>query len=112
VEPVTKSDAEKRVRSLRGVTNVVNNIEVLPVSPADDSIRVRIYRRIAGTGGLYRYMMGNNPSIHIVVNNGHVSLEGVVSNNGDKTLAYMAANQVPGVFSVTNNLVSEKELPR
>lgn len=112
VEPVTKSDAEKRVRSLRGVTNVVNNIEVLPLSPADDSIRVRVYRRIVGTAGLYRYMQGTNPSIHIVVNNGHVNLEGVVNNNGDKTLAYMAANQVPGVFSVTNNLVSEKELPR
>jgi len=80
----------------------------LPLSPFDDSIRRSTYREISRTGGLYRYFLGANPSIHIVVDRGHVTLEGVVSNQGDATLAYMAANHVPGVFSVTNNLRVER----
>jgi hyperosmotically inducible protein len=86
------------------VDRVVNNIEVLPLSGFDDSIRVREYRAIFRSGSLYRYAMGANPSIHIIVRNGKVTLEGVVSNRMDSQLAYMAANGVPGVFSVTNNL--------
>ena len=70
----------------------------------DDNIRNDTYRSIARTGGLYRYLQGGNPSLHIVVDHGHVTLEGFVDGRGDRTLAYMAANQVPGVFSVTNNL--------
>lgn len=112
VRPSTRTDAARRVAKVEGVSQVINNIEVLPLSGFDDSIRYRAYRSIVRTAGLYRYMMGTNPSIHIVVKNGHVALEGVVSNKGDKTLAYMAVNQVPGVFSVTNNLVAESELPR
>lgn len=104
VHPTTKSDAEHRVARLSGVNRVVNNIEVLPVSPSDDSIRQRTYRAVFSTGGLYRYAQGANPSIHIVVNRGHVTLEGVVANKMDSQLAYMAANGVPGVFSVTNHL--------
>ena len=104
VRPTTRSDAERRVARIAGVQRVVNRIEVLPLSSFDDSIRARAYRQIFGTGGLYRYAMGANPSVHIVVNRGHLTLEGVVANEGDRRLARIAALQVPGVFSVTNNL--------
>src|SRR5215213_667709 len=109
VRPSTRSDAERRVRRLPGVTRVVNDIQVLPLSNFDDQIRVATYRSIANMGGLHRYLRGANPSLHIVVNRGHVTLEGVVSGSGDRTLAYHAANRVPGVFSVTNNLRVEGE---
>ena len=107
VRPSTRSDAERRVARINGVTRVVNNIRVLPLSSFDDSIRRRAYREIANKGGLYRYFLGANPSIHIVVDRGHITLEGVVSNKGVATLAYMAARSVPGAFSVTNNLRTE-----
>ena len=109
VRPTTRSDAERRVRKIAGVTRVVNQIEVLPLSSFDDSIRQRAYRQIFGTGSLYRYAMGANPSVHIVVNRGHLTLEGVVSNEGDRRLARIAALQVPGVFSVTNNLRLDRD---
>ena len=109
VHTSTRKDAEQRVARIKGVGRVVNQIEVLPLSAFDDSVRVRTYRTLFRTGGLYRYAMGANPSIHIVVNRGHVTLEGMVSNEGDQQLAYMAARGVPGVFSVTNNLRSERE---
>jgi len=108
VQPSTRKDAERRVRKLAGVERVVNNIEVLPLSGFDDSVRVNTYRALLGWNSpLFRYGRGVNPSIHIVVNGGHVTLEGVVSNEGDRRLAYMLANSVPGVFSVTNNLRNE-----
>lgn len=112
VRSSTRSDAAGRVKRLSGVTHVVNNIKVLPLSSFDDRIRRATYRSIANMGGLYRYLQGANPSLHIVVNNGHVTLEGVVSGSGDKNLAYMAANRVSGVFSVKNNLRVEGEEPR
>jgi len=102
--PTLKSDAGRVVQKIEGVNQVVNNIEVLPLSPFDDGIRRAEYRSIFSFAGLYRYALGTNPSIHIIVDNGHVTLEGVVSNQGDKNLANIRANQVPGVFSVTNNL--------
>lgn len=108
VRPTTRSDAERRVAKLNGVSRVVNNIKVLPLSSFDDAIRRRAYREISRTGGLYRYFLGANPSIHIVVDRGHVTLEGVVSNKGDATMAYMAARGVPGAFSVTNNLRTDR----
>jgi hyperosmotically inducible protein len=104
VRPSTRQDAERRVTRIEGIDRVINNIEVLPLSGFDDSIRAREYRTIFRTGGLYRYAMGASPSIHIVVKNGNVTLEGVVSNQMDSQLAYIAARGVPGVFSVTNNL--------
>src|ERR1043166_9014110 len=104
VRASTRSDAANRVKRISGVTRVVNNIKVLPLSSFDDRIRRATYRSIANMGGLYRYLQGANPSLHIVVDNGHVSLEGVVSGSGDRNLAYLAANRVPGVFSVQNNL--------
>jgi hyperosmotically inducible protein len=108
-QPVLKSDAEHAVKRVPGVTNVVNNIRVLPLSPFDDQTRRAVYRSVFSFGSLYRYAMGANPSIHIIVDNGHVILKGVVDNEADKNLAYIRANGVPGVFSVTNELrVAEK----
>jgi hyperosmotically inducible protein len=102
--PSTREAAARRVSKIEGVDRVINNIEVLPVSGFDDQIRARAYRTIFRTGGLYRYAMGANPSIHIIVKNGNITLEGVVSGRMDSQLAYMAARGLPGVFSVTNNL--------
>ena len=107
--PVLKSDAENVVKRIPGVTNVVNDIKVLPLSPFDNQTRMAVYRSIFGYASLYRYAMGTQPSIRIIVANGHVTLKGVVNNEGDKDLAYIRANGVPGVFSVTNELrVAEK----
>jgi hyperosmotically inducible protein len=103
--PVLKSDAEAAVKSLEGVSSVVNNIEVLPPSPLDDQLRHALYRAIYGDPGLSRYSVQAVPSIHIIVKNGNVTLEGVVDSETDKNLANLRANQVPNVFSVKNNLV-------
>jgi len=102
--PTLKSDAERVVKDIEGVQSVTNNIEVLPLSPNDDRIRMAVYRSIYGQAALNRYAMNAVPPIHIIVKNGNVALEGVVANEGDKNLANIQANQVPGVFSVTNNL--------
>lgn len=104
VRPTTRSSAESRVKNLKGVERVVNNIEVLPLSRFDDDIRLRSYRAVFNAGGLYRYALGANPDIHIIVNRGRVTLEGVVATQGDGNLAYIAARGVSGVFEVTNNL--------
>jgi len=108
VRPTTRDDAEHRVAHLAGVNRVINKIEVLPLSPFDESLRRRVYRAVFSTAGLSRYAMGANPSIHIVVDRGHVTLEGVVANQADAQLAYMAARSVPGSFSVKNNLMVEQ----
>ena len=109
VRPTTRRDAERRVARLAGFERVVNNIEVLPLSSFDDSIRARTYRALFGWDSpLFRYGRGVNPSLHIIVNGGHVTLEGVVSTEGDRRLAYLRAMSVPGVFSVTNNLRLER----
>ncbi|HSE21331.1 MAG TPA: BON domain-containing protein [Pyrinomonadaceae bacterium] len=112
VRASTRSDAEKAIKRLPGVTGVKNNIKVLPLSGFDNNIRGAVYRSIARMGGLYRYLQGGNPSLHIVVDSGHVTLEGMVSSSSDKNLAYLAANQVGGIFSVTNNLRVESEQPQ
>jgi hyperosmotically inducible periplasmic protein len=101
---VTKDDAGKFVKSIPGVTNVINNIEVLPPSPFDNQIRRAEYRAVFSHADLGRYTLGAIPQVHIIVKNGHVSLEGVVMNQMDKTIAGIVANSVPGVFSVENNL--------
>jgi hyperosmotically inducible periplasmic protein len=107
--PVVKSDAEHAVKKIPGVTQVLNNIKVLPLSPMDNQIRRAEYQAIFRFAGLYRYAMGTNPSIHIIVDNGQVTLIGVVDNEADKNMVYIRANGVPGVFSVTNDLrVAEK----
>lgn len=104
VLPVTKDDAEKSVKHVEGVTRVVDKITVLPLSRFDDQIRRAEYRAIFGQPELSRYSMGTNPSIHIIVKNGHVTLEGAVGNQMDANVARIRALGVPGVFSVTNNL--------
>ena len=105
--PTLKSDAENVVKRIEGVGRVVNNIEVLPLSPNDDQLRMAIYRAVYGQPSLNRYAMNAVPPIHIIVNNGRVTLEGVVANEGDKNIANVQANGVPGVFGVTNNLQVE-----
>ena len=100
----TKYDAEKVVKKIPGVTQVVNDIHVLPLSGLDDQIRRAEFRTIFSQSGLGRYTLGTIPRIHIIVDNGHVTLEGSVINEMDRTVAGIAANTVPGVFSVTNNL--------
>ena len=106
-DPYLKWEAEKSVKRVAGVTRIDDQIEVLPLSTFDNQIRIRTYRALVRTSSLYRYFLGTQPSIRIIVKNGHVMLDGVVSNNMDSQLAYMAANRVPGVFSVTNNLQTE-----
>jgi hyperosmotically inducible protein len=103
--PTTKSDAERAVKKIEGVEKVVDNIEVLPVSPLDDQIRRTVYRAIYGQPGLEMYSLRAVPTIHIIVKNGHVTLAGAVGNQGDKQRAGIAANGVAGVFSVTNDLL-------
>lgn len=107
VRPVLKSDAENAVKHVEGVARVINNIEVLPPSNFDDRIRIAEYRAIYRRVGLDRYGFQANPSIHIIVKNGNVTLMGIVANNMDRNLAGITANTVPGVFSVTNDLKVE-----
>jgi osmotically-inducible protein OsmY len=102
--PVTKSDAENSIKHIEGVDQVVNKIEVLPPSPMDDQSRLALYRAIYGFPTLEKYAMGVQKPIRIIVNNGHVTLEGVVDTQSDKDTANIRANSVPGIFSVTNNL--------
>ena len=104
VKPTLKQDAENVVRRIEGTGKVVNNIEVLPLSPNDDIIRRAAFRAIYYREELDRYALSAVPSIHIIVKNGNITLEGVAANQTDKDLAGMAAKQVSGAFSVTNNL--------
>jgi hyperosmotically inducible periplasmic protein len=106
--PTVKSDAEKSVKKIEGVEKVDNQIEVLPVSPMDDGLRRRLFRAIYGYAPLQKYALPTLKPIRIVVKNGHVTLEGVVNNEGDKNIVNIRANSVPGIFSVTNNLVVAK----
>jgi hyperosmotically inducible protein len=102
--PTLKSDAENVVKRIEGVEHVDNQIEVLPTSPNDDRLRLRLYSAIYGYPALQKYALGVQKPIRIIVKNGHVTLEGVVDNEGDKNIANIQANGVSGVFSVTNNL--------
>jgi hyperosmotically inducible protein len=100
----TKYDAANAVQRIPGVTSVVNNIEVLPPSRFDNQIRHAEYRAIFSQATLGRYTLGAVPQFHIIVKNGHVTLEGIVMSQMDKNIAGIVANTVPNVFSVTNNL--------
>lgn len=106
-QPVVKEDAERAVKKLAGVRSVNSRIEVLPLSRMDDQIRRSTYYAVYGYGPLERYGLGSEPAIRIVVKNGNVTLTGAVANAIDRTLVYQRANTVPGVFSVTNNLLIE-----
>lgn len=106
--PTLKTDAERAVKGIEGVEKVDNQIEVLPPSPMDDRLRVRLYRAIYGYEPLQRYALGVVKPIRIIVKSGRVTLEGVVDSEGDKNLVGMRANGVSGTFKVTNNLVVAK----
>ncbi len=102
--PTLKQDAGNVVKHIEGVEKVDNQIEVLPPSPMDDGLRLKLYRSIYGFGPLEKYAMPVIKPIRIIVKNGNVTLEGVVDNETDKNLANVRANTVSGIFSVTNNL--------
>ena len=108
VNPTLKSDAENVVKRIEGVEKVVNQIEVLPPSPMDDQLRRKLFRAIYGYPTLQKYALPTIKPIRIIVKNGHATLEGVVDNDTDKNLVGVRANGVPGLFSVTNNLVVAK----
>ena len=113
VRPSTKSDAEGRVKSIDGVSRVVNEIQVLPVSPNDDRLRVALYRSIYNWNSpLFRYATQSVPPIHIIVDRGRATLRGIVASRGDAQIAYMRARSVPGLFDVKNELQVESEMPR
>ena len=131
--PVLKSDAGNAVKGIPGIESVDNQIQVLPLSPNDDRIRAAVYNRIytqpslrkynanqgslaqaMGPGGRrFAWMAGgitNDPpigfhAIHIIVNNGNVTLYGVVNNQMDSAIAGIQANSAPGAFSVDNDLI-------
>ncbi len=102
--PSLKSDAGNAVKGIEGVTRVDNKIQTLPLSSADDQIRRATYRAVFGEPSLNRYAMQAVPPIHIIVDNGKVTLVGVVATEGDKNIAGLRANGVSGVFSVNNEL--------
>jgi hyperosmotically inducible protein len=107
-DAILKDSAEKAVKKIEGVESVTNQIEILPASPNDDRIRRQVARAIFNDDRLFRYSMGSVPPIHIIVKNGHVTLEGVVNSQGDKDAANLRANGVAGVFSVENHLQVQK----
>jgi hyperosmotically inducible periplasmic protein len=102
--PVLKSDAGNAIKRIEGVEHVNNQIQVLPLSFMDNGLRVRLYRTIYGSPALEKYGVGANKSIRIIVDNGHVTLVGVVDNEMDRSIAGIRANGVPGIFSVDNQL--------
>jgi hyperosmotically inducible protein len=104
VRPILKSDAEAVVKNIPGVSKVVNNIEILPLSRFDDAIRLRTYWAIFSRPGFEKYAVQAVSPIRIIVKNGHVTLIGFVGTKLDKTEADLAAQSIPGVFSVTDKL--------
>ena len=106
--PTLKSDAENVVKKIEGVRKVVNQIEVLPLSPNDDRIRREVYFALARQAQLSRYFMQAVSPIRIIVKNGNVDLQGVVGNKTDADLAKITTGGVPGVFGVSNSLRVEK----
>ena len=107
-QPTLKRDAENVVKKIEGVESVDNQIEVLPLSPNDQRIRLDAYRAIYSKAPLQRYQLSAVPPIHIIVKNGNITLEGVVASETDKEMAEIAAKGVPGAFGVKNNLRVEK----
>ena len=103
-KPTLKSDAGAVVKKIEGVQKLDNQIQVLPLSPMDDHLRIAEYRAIYGDPALNRYALQAVPPIHIIVDNGKVTLEGVVANQGDKDVANLRASGVSGAFSVVNHL--------
>lgn len=108
IRPTIRRDAESRLRDIEGISRIVNNIEVLPLSPNDDRIRVAVYRTLFNFDSpLYRYALGAVPSIRIIVNRGRVTLKGIVNSEFDRNYANVQVRGVPGIFEVTNELQIE-----
>jgi hypothetical protein len=105
----TKKGAERAVKRVPGVDRVVNNIRELPLSSFDDRIRRQLVASMGRTGNVYRYLQGVNPSVRLIVDHGHVALEGYVDNRSDANTMRVLALGVPGVFSVENHLVVRNE---
>jgi hyperosmotically inducible protein len=107
--PYKRDDIEKRVAKVDGVRQVVNHVDVLPVSGFDDELRYRIARSIYGNANFWNYSIMANPPIHIIVDHGRVTLTGVVQSNVDRVLARSLATQF-GAMSVKNELRTEAEV--
>jgi hyperosmotically inducible periplasmic protein len=108
-QPFKKSDLQRIMQRIPGVKSVTNDLEVLPLSPNDDRLRIQVARAIYRDPVLSRYGLGTLPSIHVIVDNGHVTLEGVVSTETEKNIAGIRANGAGLSFGmVTNNLRVER----
>jgi len=108
----SRDSAVAIAESTPGVKDVIDNIEVAPTSNFDDDLRLQLYRAIYRYPALQRYSLNPAKPIRIVVDNGHVTLYGVVDSALDKQLAGTQANSVPGVFSVDNQLIVPGQQPR
>jgi hyperosmotically inducible protein len=108
--PTLKKDAQRRVEKVEGVDRVINQIEVLPLSPNDDRLRRAVFRELFNFNSpLFRYGQQPIPPIHIIVNRGRLTLKGVVANKGDSDLANIKARGVSGLFEVRNELKIERD---
>jgi hyperosmotically inducible protein len=103
-KPAVKTDAEKLVKRVEGVEQVIDRIEVLPLSPNDEQIRHATYFALAGQPQLESYFMQAWCPVRIIVKNGNVTLEGVVSNQADSDLMRLTAGAIPGIFSFTSKV--------
>lgn len=107
VRETVKTTAERAIKRLDGVDQVVNQIEVLPSSRRDDAVRMSVYRAIYAKPPLEKYGTRAMPPIHIIVKDGYVTLEGVVDSDGDRHAVYLRAKKF--ALHVTNNLRVEPE---
>lgn len=112
-QPFKKKDLERIAQRVPGVSSVTNTLQVLPLSRFDDELRVRVARAIYRDPALSRYAIQAVPPIHIIVNNGHVTLEGVVNNELEKTVAFHRASSAGlSLGPVVNNLRVENPKPK
>lgn len=107
-EPTLKTQIEEDTMKVAGIKRVRNQIEVLPPLPSDDEIRTAVYNAIYSQSGLARYRLMAVSPVHIIVKNGFVTLEGIVANRLEHAQVKATAYDVPGVFSVKNNLHTDK----
>jgi hyperosmotically inducible periplasmic protein len=105
-----RNSAVSAVKHLAGVARVEDKIEVLPLSPFDNGIRIRAYNAIFGYPALSRYAINSRPPIRILVKNGNITLTGVVNSELDRTLVYNRIRALPGAFTVTNELRLDSDM--
>jgi hyperosmotically inducible protein len=110
-QPYKKSDLQKIIQHVPGVTAVTNELKVLPLSTFDDRLRVQVARAIYRDPTLSRYAMGAIPSIHIIVDNGHVTLTGVVNSQMEKQIAGMRASGAGLGFGPVVNQITVENPP-